>query len=667
MNNKRVFARIRQFIRQNPIATLSALVLSFGGLPLLLYSNSVDQLPDFTLSDLTGTLIATFATEVTLAAAVGWYCLLAGLAARFVLVRFYPDDPVGTPPSPAPSPNATVRQRLVKGPFVVLVTVLTAVVWVDVGAVGTGVSPFVHWRDTTMEVLVSTAYFVAYITLMCLVLFDWHGTGVIRRIGRKVVWGLLLVATIFSCVAWAIARHDLGLVDTVSKADPHPVAWAWRSIAACSLAGWYGYGAIALGVLASVIALAVAVWRWRMNHSGWSVLRMVMAAVAPWGLLGLCKAAEAYGIRAVLSDNAWLPWTILAGAAVAAGSIWLLIELLRRVRRAWQAGRIISIGSRPGWKLVAAKAVMTAAFGIFSAVVMLFVVTIVGSGSPVERDQTLMTATALLVVLNWIAFSLPRGWKHLAGLCAFSAAVMLFFVPLVGQNPLQFPRLLVTALGFGNRHVASIALSGQQCATLAPYGVHCEKGKDDAITLTNVNIVNRLGTSMQLELLVRTDAAGVAASDAGVQSLSSAPSAKDSGKAKPKRTKANHPTSSNKAMPNSVQMLTLAVQPAGVIGVERLRNAIYRCDTLLLDKLQAAKDVAASEAVTATGASTATASSVQALGQRSAQVAASTPPFVCARITVPKDQVLGYTSAGVRTYEAGLSGYIPAPAKQKKE
>lgn len=653
-------------MRQNPIATLSALVLSFGGLPLLLYSNSVDQLPDFTLSDLTGTLIATFATEVTLAVAVGWYCLLAGLAARFVLVRFYPDDPVGTPPSPVPSPNATVRQGLVKGPFIVLVTVLTVVVWADGGAVGTGVSPFVHWRNTTLEILVSTAYFVAYVTLVCLVLFDWHGTGAIRRIGRKVVWGLLLTATIFDCVAWAIARHDPALVDTVNKTDPHPVAWAWRGMAALLLAGWHGYGPIGLGVLVSVVALAVAVWRWRTNRSGWSVLWMVMVAAAPWGLLGLRKAAEAYGIWAVLSGSTWLPWTILAGAAVAAGSIWLAIELLRRVRRAWQAGRIISVGSRADWKLVAAKATITAAFGFFSTVVMLFVLTIVGSGSPVGRDQTLMVATALLIVLNWIAFSLPRGWKHLAGLCAFSAAVMLFFVPLVGQNPLQFPRLLVTALGFGNRHAASIALSGQQCATLAPYGVHCEKGKDDAITLTNVNIVNRLGTSMQLELLVRTDAPDVAASDgAGAQPVTSASATKGFGKAKPKRAKANHSVSPEKVVPNAVQTLTLVVQPAGVIGAERLRDAIYRCDTLLSDKLQAAKDAAASEAAAPAGASAA--SGVQAFEQRPAQVVKSTPPFVCARITVPKDQVLGYTSAGVRTYEAGLSGYIPAPAKQKKE
>ncbi|MCA8002002.1 hypothetical protein [Burkholderia metallica] len=658
MNNKRLLARIRQFIRQNPIAALSALVLSFGGLPLLLYSNSVDQLPDFTLSDLTGTLIATFATEVTLAAAVGLYCLLAGLAARMVLDRFYPDDPVGVPPPAAPSLNATVRQSLVKGPFIVLVTVLTVVVWADGGSVGTGVSPFVHWRDTTMEILVSTAYFVAYVTLVCLVLFDWHGTGAMRRIGRKVVWGLLLIATIFSCLAWVIARHDPTLVDTVNKTSPHPVAWAWRGMAALS---WLGYVPIGLGVLVSVVALATAVWRWLMNRFGWSVIRMAMVAAAPWGLLSLRKD----GIWAALSDSTWLPWTILAGAAVAAGGIWLVIELLRRVRRAWQAGGIISAGSRPDWKLVAAKAAMTAAFGIFSTVVMLFVLTIVGSGSPVGRDQTLMTATALLIVLNWIAFSLPRGWKHLAGLCAFSAAVMLFFVPLVGQNPLQFPRLLVTALGFGNRHAASIALSGQQCATLAPYGVHCEKGKDDAITLTNVNIVNRLGTSMQLELLVRTDAPGVAASDAGAQPVIPTSAARGSGKERPKRTKANHSASSAKVVSNAVQVLTLAVQPGGVIDAEPLRNAIYRCDTLLSEKLQAAKEAVASGATAPAGASAA--SSVQAAEPHSAQVVKSTPPFACARITVPKDQVLGYTSAGVRTYEAGLSGYIPAPAKQKKE
>ncbi|WP_143136791.1 hypothetical protein [Burkholderia ubonensis] len=668
MNNKRPLARIRQIMRQNPIATLTALVLSFGGLPLLLYSNSVDQLPDFTLSDLTGTLIATFATEVTLTALVGWYCLLAGLAARFVLVRFYPDDPAGTPPANTLSPNATERQGLVKGPFIVLVTALTAVIWADMLALQMDAAPFVHWRNATMETFVTMGYFVAYATLGSLILFDLRGASVLRRIGRKAIWGLLLISTIFDCVAWVIAQNDTTLVDSANKANPHPIACAWRGIAALSTAGWHESWSIGLSFFVSVVALATAVRRRRANRPGWSVVRAVSVAVAPWILLGVRSVVEANGTWAAWSDETRLPWTVLFGASIVAGAVWLAAELLRRVRLAWQAGLIISVGSRPAWKLVAAKAAMTAAFGTFAAIVMLFVLAIVEGGSPVGQWQTLMTAAALLIILNWIAFSLPGGWKPLAGLCAFSAIVMLFFVPLLGKNPLQFPRLLVTALGFGNRHVASISLSGQQCATLAPYGVHCDKGKDDAITLTNVNIVNRLGTSMQLELLVRTGEPGTVASDAGVAHPASAAfAARGSGRTKPKRTQANYSASPAKATPYSVQTLTLAVQPTGVTGTEQLRKAIYRCDQLLSDKLHAAMDEGASKAGAATGASGA--SGVQVSGHTKQPVQAAEPmqSFACARITVPKDQVLGYTSAGVRTYEAGLSGYIPVPNKQKKE
>ena len=72
MTQQQFLTRLVAFGRKNPIVTLSWLVLSCGALPLLFYANGVDQLPDFTLSELTGTLIASFALELMLVPLIGW-------------------------------------------------------------------------------------------------------------------------------------------------------------------------------------------------------------------------------------------------------------------------------------------------------------------------------------------------------------------------------------------------------------------------------------------------------------------------------------------------------------------------------------------------------------------------------------------------------------------
>lgn len=681
MNNKRLLARLRQFVRQYPIAVLSASVLSFGGLPLLVYSNSVDQLPDFTLSELTGTLIATFATEAALAALIGLYCLLAGIAARYTLNYFYPDDPAAAPGADH-SHIAIQREKLVKGAFIVVATVLTMAIWIDILSIPTHASPFAHWHDATMEAFVACAYFAWYAAIAALLLFDWRAPGTIRPRVRAFLWAVFATATLFGVAAYFAARLNPTLVDSSESSSAHPIAHAWRMardvyvsglqsvgarVNACptckdtwiygarqvastvswSIAYQYWLGAVVSGGLALV---ALIKW-WNASLSRRGAIRLGAIATVPWAAIGVRWCDERAGPWSAWFTTAHLPWTMLIGSVLVVGVLWGVMKVLARVGRKWRASAATGAGNWAAWKLVLAKAAVTVAFGLCTAFVILFVFAIVGGVRPSVQSQTLMLASSVLVVLNWIAFALPRGRKQFIVLWGLSSCVMLIFVPLMGESPSLFPRLLVTSLGFGNRHVASISLSGQQCATLAPYGVHCEKGKDDAITLTDVNIVNRLGSSVQLELLLRTGSA-VTAEPANA-------AARARNHVNPVSTRAGRPKPVSKSVaPYSVQTLVLAVNPIGIAGAGPQRQLIYQCDQLLLEKLAAA--VATANAGMGPGKvarNPANPPHVSVDPQKS---------LVCARVTVPKDQVLGYTSAGVRTYEAGFSGYIVIPEKPKK-
>lgn len=169
----------------------------------------------------------------------------------------------------------------------------------------------------------------------------------------------------------------------------------------------------------------------------------------------------------------------------------------------------------------------------------------------------------------------------------------------------MFPKIVVSLLGLGNERLASIGLSSKQCATLAPYGVNCAADNERALTLTDVNLLSRLGGSIVLELLVRTGALEREASSAG--------------------TTAIRPQSDGK-IPLAVRTLVATRQ------MELSSSAAGSCDKLLVSKLQ----------------------SGDAINDKTLR---------CVVLVVPKDQMLGYTKAGARTYRGEYTAYEPPQAK----
>ncbi|MBR8225112.1 hypothetical protein [Burkholderia ambifaria] len=644
MTQQQFFKRLAEFGRKNPIVTLSWLVLSCGALPLLFYANGVEQLPDFTLSELTGTLIASFALELMLLPLIGWYCVLAGLAARAVLNRFYPDVPASTVPGTIVAACAATRQQLVQGKFIVLVSLLTGMIWLDVLSAAGGFSPFSRWQEPAMMVLVSTTYVAAYVAMFGLILFDWRVPGLRRHLVHRALWSLFLFSVLVNVATFLVHRRMHGTAAPAPSPDAHPIAYvadnihdalpdighwfmagvAWLNTWLTRIAGgeWivavfrlvgHGlaeYGAILVCVILSVVALWMSVRRLWYGLHGQQAMNWLCVAVMPW----LIRAT----LLSLASPDASLAKRIMLGAASVVGVIWMGIWILGTGRQSWHGG---GAAASTGWRLIGVKLLITGMFAGAASIVLVFVLLIVDQGRPDGETMALANAIAPLCLLNWWAFNLRRGWKPLGVVCGLSAFFMLVLVPQISGNPLFFPKLVVRGFGLGYLHADNLALSGQQCATLAPYGVRCNKGKDDAIALTHVNIVNRLGSSVQLELMLR--ATHGLAKGAGAQP-------------------------SDGVVPFRIQTLTIGDDAMPFTDAPFPRKPMAGCDDLLvarlIDAIRSAK-----EHVTKDGPALPDEKAVESLA--------------CVRFVVPKDQLISYERSGARTYGKGYSGYIAVPDK----
>ncbi|WP_321950526.1 hypothetical protein [Burkholderia cenocepacia] len=661
---KTIRERFDEIADKHPFTLLSLMVLVLGGVPLLLYSLSLDQVPDFTLTELTGTLIATFLVEIGLIGVFGVYSLIAGFAARFVLDQFYDDTHVVAFGQMGPlTRNQQMRDRLVRGRFIVIATVLTILIWTDLLT-----NPFVSWANPVLAWLTVVAYVATYGGLIGLLLAD--GSFANSR-PTRVLSSVLLFGAVILGALQLVAHFGSERIDTSAEATARaqPVVYAFSQLApnvrACvewiSTPSWAA--AVASATIAAIVWFLQRSLRLSANRSPnilKRMIRMTLHVIRATGWIVLVVAAVSWLIALVnfkwFVTGSRLPITIVCAASFA---VWVL-------RKGWSfrkckivpVGLVThatpAIGRRSGVpKLVAAKLATAFVFAILSLCVLIFADLVDFLNGNRESAQTLLLTMALLSVMNWGAFA-SRGWKMRTGLCALAALFSFVSVPIIMQNPLLFPRMLVAMLGFGNRHASSMALSGQQCATLAPFGVRCNAGKDSSITLTDVNIVNRLGSSMVVELVLRTElsvpagtSAEVPVVDVGQAQTRGIRDDKSPGEPGAASAKAVASPLGAGAVNVNVQTLVLALPG----GDAMLRKRAYGCDQPLLEqRSQAFKRVVSQ-------------------GKNFGDKAINDSPITenaelaCVRITIPKDQIVSYTNAGWRTYAAGYSGYIPVVEK----
>lgn len=301
---------------------------------------------------------------------------------------------------------------------------------------------------------------------------------------------------------------------------------------------------------------------------------------------------------AALRNSVWIsiitPFAFLLLTAIVKGrkrlASWLLKSRNKSPSEATKTGKCGALCKR-----IAAKLCATVAFTFFLGLSLLVLLELVDIGSRKIWLLSLFTLLTLQVLLNWIAVTL-RFWIQRVFLVLGTAAAFLVFFPVLANNPVYFPKLIIATLGLGNIHLPSISLAGGQCATLAPYGVPCSHDANPNLTLTNVNLLNKVGASTILELMVQPELPPSASNPPEPASLSFA----------------DHDT-----------LTTLRTFVPDVLQAIKKSD----CDAALLEQSSDSQ---------------------------------TPKPLLCIRLVVPKEQIIGYVKGGRRNYSAGYSAFLNA-------
>lgn len=546
MKSENLMTRVRKLLSEDVRVQLSLAVLLLGALPLYAYALSIGQIPDFSVADLTGVLIASFLTAALLGTLMVTYLLSAGFAARKAMDAFYPVSDSGE--VDAKDARALLardtREYLMRGRFIIGVTAFDVLIWF-----GAAVKPFNMWLAPQHPGLATYVYIVALVACTLLVLIDWRRGW---RQGKYILFAALCGAIAFLSV---LTAADLGgYVAEVSLAA-HPAAerhFAWTSI----FASWLLHDRLIL--TASVSALLVAV--------------------------GLSALAFATRKRRSIVRSGGTPPTLF---------------------------------QNPAHRLLAAKLLAATAFTFATGLSALFFIQVVTASAPSKQTMIAVTGAMYLFILNWGAFS-ARDRKHRIFFGMATFALVLIVLPMQAGNALMFPKAVVTSLGLGNLRANSIVLSSVECSALLPYGVDCDAKKDNSIDLTNVNILNRFGSPVLIQLQVRRSP------EAATGITHAAPTEQASGAA------ASPPAALR-------ENVTLSLPPLPRdAATENLTAEQYPCDGLLWAKLRATDP-------------------------RKADALA------CVNLSVPKEYVLGNTTNGVATYNGDFSQYVRVRASASSE
>ncbi|HKR39816.1 MAG TPA: hypothetical protein VJU59_09065 [Paraburkholderia sp.] len=529
-----------ELVKENK-GLFASTILVIGALPIFVYDLSVGDLPDFTLSDMTGALISSFLVGTFFSLVMIGYLLFAGLATRKAVTGFYSNDKDGFDKNAA---------YLFRGKFIVGVTLLVVILWA-----GYIFKPFDNWFAPATRSSAGIAYHVALWSCVALVLLDW-------RQGRRVVKYLLSGA-----LGGAIAF-----------------------LAVLLIAYWAGFVSISA-------------------KAGGSDLQHQVVPTPSAFLVHLVEQSQnLLSAETIMTTAVW--------TSVATAVITIVLGLTTRGRReATLAGKTPKlIVKDEAVRLVIAKLIATGVFWFVSMIGVVFLLVIVDASPGAAQVYVAFLGASLVIMLNWAAFA-ASGWKARAWLALATFAVVFVFLPLQGRNALMLPKMVVNVLGFGNRHASTVSLSGASCALLVPYGADCKGTKDAVVNVMNVNILERLGSNVMLELLVKR-----------VEPVTDA-------KRKDERKDPHGKVVSNatgELMDRAGEVLWLPqAQPAGASQVKV--DVPSGCDPILLDKL-------------------------------SAQDQARSEQLVCVKISVPKTGIVGRTVDGIATYKAAFTSYVKVPS-----
>lgn len=436
--------------QKNFYLILSTAALAFGGMTLLFYALSIEQLPEFSWNDLTGTILAVCATGALTVTVVVIYCLSAGFFARFALELVYPEARDYSPGSKAQDVQSeTLYTSLFSPSFIFGSTAFSFLFWIGV-QLSLGSDKLIAPYHTYFVAEVGVAFVsIALLALLGRRAWQWaHHLLYSAAIGSS-------VAAFTTLFAWLYAPSSYSTKSVEAQREPVQFDWVTASI-------------------------------WLLDHA-WIIGLMLSGAM-----------------MLSLSVKRFIPWLNKAVPRLAHRSPpWMSKFLTTTV--GWSRKTVLALlGGPSDRRLLGAKFCVTFVFCSFAIVVLVMAGGISSVGNANDRGFNFVFIVVLLILLNWVSFYVGE-WKERIALGLITAALVFFICPLITHMPTMFPRMVVTMLGLGNKHLDTVGISAKQCATLAPYGVTCPSEDGEAITLTNVNMLNRLGGVIALELLVEED------------------------------------------------------------------------------------------------------------------------------------------------------------------
>ncbi len=261
-----------------------------------------------------------------------------------------------------------------------------------------------------------------------------------------------------------------------------------------------------------------------------------------------------------------------------------------------------------------------------------------------ESEWAVFFGGALLFgMINTFAYFAKS--KQVWAIIFFSTMTIAYVLPLMGGNITLWPEAIVRKLALGSRNAVNISIASKQCNALHPFNVSCKPSsdKDAQITLQNVNVLSRVGTSVLLELM------------AEYEDTSPPPmTLKEKKEVNSDRTH-NFPvegtlplSGSLKAHPKdyesfcqNVRFKESKIQYCGV------------CEKRILERVEKVEYAVSDTKITAENKQT--------------KIDTYKQNLVCVRLAVPKDQIASLSLGGKREYIGHTSYSLPPVFEDKKD
>jgi hypothetical protein len=247
-----------------------------------------------------------------------------------------------------------------------------------------------------------------------------------------------------------------------------------------------------------------------------------------------------------------------------------------------------------------------------------------------ERELTAMALGMLLLsTANLLAYKaeLKELWKSFA----IGGIAVGIIIPMISGHFLLWPEVIVRSLALGSRNAANVTISYKECQALALFKVPCKAyiDKDAQISLQNVNILSRIGTSVLFEVMAESY------NDAERKGISS-----DVEKSTDAAKQEAQPQLEKLKVPSSYYD-RLCQNPGRIVDQEKTCG---RCDSLLIQHI---KDIA-----------------INAKDDKAPNQAQRYLDYksnlVCVQISIPKDQISSMTIMENRQYLGHTSYLLPS-------